>query len=178
MLRTTALTLLAVTLCACGTTQKLSAPATGMDTATITFTRGPGVRDAGANYLSVLDRSDCFAEKGWGAVTPVSTIGGVSRTFQVEAGRTLYFHFMSLRTGAMTTGGGIGMYQRTCQNVMSFTPESGRTYALQQATPRPDECNASVTDAATNAVPATLQALDLSPECERYGNAVHARGVW
>jgi len=178
MLRLMALISVAAMLSACGTTQKLSPPTTGVEIATITFTKGPGVRDAGANYLSVLNRPDCVAEEGWGAVAPVSTIGGLSRTFQVQAGRPLYFHFMSLRTGAVAAGGGVGMYQKTCQNVVSFTPEAGRTYTLQQATPQPAECVASAIDGATNSPPPTLQQLELSPECERYGNEVHARGVW
>lgn len=159
----------------CGTTQKMARPAAGVPTATIIFSRGPAIPEVGANHLSVLSRADCVEETGWGAVSPVNMFDP-SRTFRVEAGRPLYFHFMSLRAIPLP-GGPVVMQYTTCQNVVSFTPEAGRAYALEQATPRASECHASVEDAASGQKPSTLEVLALSEECRIYGDAVFVNGV-
>ena len=138
-------------------------PAPGVPTATITIAKSPYLSLGGDTVgFYAFDNELCEDTDASGALGTLLWTTANTISTSVPADTRLFIRAGTIRY--VGTGG--GMATTTCTNVISLTPETGRTYTLRHVVnPQQESCAVEAVDDATGVPPSSLKRIVLTPGC-------------
>lgn len=138
-------------------------PVTVTEAARITTIKGYAKTGlgTGANQQYLIATGDvCAPAKKLSGFTVLS---GSSKTAAVEPGKLTFIDARSDFLSSSAGYAGVDIISTPCRNIVSFTPEKGRSYTIVQRSEYGRNCRIEIVDDATKAAPIDAKLVDFSP---------------